>query len=239
MSVPQNFINYAHRGASEYAPENTLLSFYTGIYMGANGIETDVRRTADGELVLFHDGTLERVTGESGSIADYTWEQLQAFRVKKKGLTDKIVRFEDFLRHFGWRDLTFAIELKDAGVAADTAALIRKYGVENKVVITSFGFNNLRDMRAAAPELKCGFLTSAVTDERLTEMKELGIGEICPNASKMTADDVRRWHEMGFNVRAFGITNVDLMRMACEAGVNGMTVNFPDKLVQYLAQADA
>ena len=73
----QNFVNYAHRGASEYLPENTLLAFYTGIYMGANGIETDVQRTRDGVLVLFHDDTLQRVTGQSGCIADYTFEQLQ------------------------------------------------------------------------------------------------------------------------------------------------------------------
>ena len=58
----KSFINYAHRGASEYLPENTLLSFYTGVFMQANGIETDVRRTKDGVLVLFHDNTRPHVT---------------------------------------------------------------------------------------------------------------------------------------------------------------------------------
>ena len=66
------FINYAHRGASTYCPENTMLSFYTGVQMGANGIETDVQRTKDGILVLFHDDTITRVTGKEGSVADYT-----------------------------------------------------------------------------------------------------------------------------------------------------------------------
>ena len=78
-----SFVNYAHRGASEYLPENTLLAFYTGIYMGANGKKTDVQKTKDGILVLFHDDTLMRVTGQSGSIADYTFAQLQAFDVQK------------------------------------------------------------------------------------------------------------------------------------------------------------
>ena len=54
-------INYAHRGASEYAPENTFSAFYLGLEMGADGIETDVRMTRDGKLVLFHDGVLDRV----------------------------------------------------------------------------------------------------------------------------------------------------------------------------------
>ena len=82
------FVNYAHRGASEYTPENTLMAFYTGLFMGANGIETDVQRCKDGTLVLFHDSTLLRVTGEAGSVEDYTFSQLQEFSVKKNGLED-------------------------------------------------------------------------------------------------------------------------------------------------------
>ena len=62
-------INYAHRGASEYAPENTLSSFYLGMIQGANGIETDVHRTKDGVLVLFHDDTLDRVSDGVGKIS--------------------------------------------------------------------------------------------------------------------------------------------------------------------------
>ena len=77
----RNFINYAHRGASSYAPENTMSAFYLGLRRGANGIETDVQRTKDGVLVLFHDDTLKRVTGQEGSIQDYTYEELQGFDV--------------------------------------------------------------------------------------------------------------------------------------------------------------
>ena len=85
----EKFVNYAHRGASEYLPENTLLSFYTGIFMGANGIETDIRKTKDGVLVLFHDNTLERVMGESGDVESLTLEELRAFNISKNGYTDK------------------------------------------------------------------------------------------------------------------------------------------------------
>ena len=70
------FINYAHRGASEYAPENTLAAFYMGQFMGANGIETDVQETADGFLVLFHDSGLERITGVKGSVSGFKYDVL-------------------------------------------------------------------------------------------------------------------------------------------------------------------
>ena len=59
-----SIVNYAHRGASEYYPENTLWSFYAGLEMGADGIETDIQRTSDGVLVLHHDDPRERVAGE-------------------------------------------------------------------------------------------------------------------------------------------------------------------------------
>ena len=106
----KKFINYAHRGASEYTPENTFLAFYTGIFMGANGIETDVQMTKDGILVLFHDDTITRLTGKEGAIADYTLEELREFTFEQNGYQDKIVAFEEFLQNFAFRDLTFAID---------------------------------------------------------------------------------------------------------------------------------
>ena len=234
-----DFINYAHRGASEYAPENTLLSFYTGVYMGANGIETDVQRTRDGELVLFHDDTLTRVTGEAGTVADYTWAELQRFLVRRGALVDRIVRLGDFLKLFAFRDLTFAVELKVRDTEADVAALLARCGAEEKTVITSFDFENLRAMRRVAPQLRCGYLTVRPTGEYLAEMKALGIGEICPKAGELTAEDVRRYHEMGFGVRAWGVFDETLMRKVYDIGADGMTVNFPDKLTAYMAQARA
>ncbi len=228
------FINYAHRGASEYAPENTMLSFYLGLTMGANGIETDVQRTADGSLVLFHDDTLQRVTGQSGKISDYTFRQLKDFLVQKGELTDRIVGFEDFLEHFAFRDITFAIELKQSGIAGQTAAMIYSYGIENKCVVTSFCYDALLEMGKCAPELKRGYLTSVVDEELLQDMQQQGIRELCPRADLLTAEKVSYWHSLGFNVRAWGVSDEALMKHAYDCGVDGMTVNFPDKLTEYI-----
>lgn len=225
-----NFVNYAHRGASEYAPENTMMAFYLGLYMGANGIETDVQKTKDGVLVLFHDDELARVTGQQGAIADYTYEELFAFDVQKDGLTDKIVRFEDFLAAFSHRDITFAIELKKKGLEREVAELIYKYGIEKKCVVTSFKYDALLAMKECAPRLALGFLTPEVTDELLCKMQNDGIGEICPKATKISGADVWKWQRLGFNVRAWGVSDETVMKKAYSDGVNGMTCNFPDKL---------
>lgn len=231
-----NFVNYAHRGASEYTPENTMLAFYTGLFMGANGIETDVQRCKDGTLVLFHDDSLLRVTGEAGSVEDYTFPQLREFFVKKNGFRDKIVAFEDFLQNFSFRDITFAIELKGPGVEEDTARLLRKYGMADKTVVTSFQIDYLRRFRAFAPEFQIGLLTESVEDALLEELTQMGAEEYCPMSETMTAELVAKWHALGFRVRAWGVFNEELMRHVLRCGADGMTVNFPDKLTAALSR---
>ena len=232
--VEKTFVNYAHRGASEYCPENTLLSFYTGVYMGANGIETDVQKTKDGALVLFHDDNLQRIFGLRGSIGDYTLEELQALRVRKNDLEDRIVTLGDFLSHFSFRSLTFAIELKQAGIEAEIIEAIRRHDIGHKCVVTSFDWDHILRVRAFAPELETGYLTGRVDEEILSKMKEAGCMELCPAADLVTPERVADWHAAGFRVRAWGVKDETLMRQVCDSGADGMTVNFPEKLAQYL-----
>ncbi len=233
----KDFIVYAHRGASEYCPENTMLSFYTGVYMKANGIETDVQRTKDGTLVLFHDPTLKRVMGHEGELKDFTYPELLELPIEKCGLCDYVPTLESFLQAFGRFDLTLAIELKGPGVEEETAELIKKYGLEKKVVATAFQYDYLLNFKKAAPEIPLGFLAmnGKIDDELLARMKADGIGEICPRATDVTKENVDKWHSLGFNVRAWGVANEELMRAVYDAGADGTTVNFPDKLIEYIA----
>lgn len=232
------FINYAHRGASEYCPENTFSAFYMGIFMNANGIETDIQKTKDGVLVLFHDDTLVRVTGAPGKVSDYTFAQLQELRVSGNGFIDKIVSLEDFLEHFSFRDITFAIELKQSGIEKQTVDTLNKYNMKNKTVITSFKFDNIRLVKEYDSDYRVGFLTSDIGDEVIQKLLDIGVDEICPKATLITIKNVEKLHSLGFNVRAWGVTNEDLMKHVYNCGVDGMTINFPDKLNEYLKESD-
>ena len=232
------FVNYAHRGASQYAPENTFLAFYTGIFMGANGIETDVQMTKDGILVLFHDNTIERLTGESGSVSDYTLEELKQFTFEMNNLTDKIVEFEDFLERFAFQNITFAIEIKQRGIESQIVDMIRKYNVCEKVVVTSFMLDCICKIKEYAPELRIGYLKRGVDDEDVRQLKAIGADEVCPHASEVTTEKVEMWHKEGFNVRAWGVENEELMQNVYDCMADGMTVNFPDKLAAYMKKHD-
>ena len=230
----KSFITYAHRGASEYCPENTFISFYRGVEMGANGIETDVQRTKDGVLVLFHDDTLDRVTGAEGAVVDYTYEELSKLLVKKGKLADRIPTLDDFLCHFAFRDITFAIELKVGDCEREIADLIFKHGVENKTVVTSFNLEYLCAFKKHAPTVRVGYLTCTPDEGCIKALTDMGAEEICPKGEEMTKEMVDLWHGMGFNVRAWGISNEEIMKHVYDIGADGMTVNFPDRLIGYI-----
>lgn len=230
-------INYAHRGASEYAPENTFSAFYLGLAMGADGIETDIRRSKDGVPVLFHDDTLMRVTGEAGAVNDYTYERLLEMRVRSRDgkASDVIVSLEDFLKYMSHRSISFAFELKEPGLAADVVALIEKYGAAAKSVITSFEYELLCEVKSVCRGIRLGYLVVSAEGKALERAVESGFYQICPRADGLTPENTARLHGMGFNVRAWGASDLKLMRRAATCGVDGMTVNFPDKLTELLS----
>ena len=238
--IRTKFINYAHRGASEYRPENTMSAFRLGLEMGANGIETDVQKTKDGKLVLFHDNTLDRVTGETGSIQDYTYEELQRFSVKNGEFSDKIVLFEDFLKEFSKEEISFAIELKVDGIEKEVVHLIYKYGVEQRTTVTAFELSRLVKVKEYAPKIRVGYLTKNIDERVVKSLLSFGVEEICPRVNLVNSEKVTELHRLGFNVRAWGIaSDEERMKTAYEAGVDGMTINAPDLLAKLIAENTA
>ena len=77
-------------------------------------------------------------------------------------------------------------------------------------------------------------LTSVVNDDIINELLSFNAYEICPEGKDVNTNSVKKWHSFGLNVRAWGIYNEDIMKSVYDAGANGMTVNFPDKLLKYI-----
>lgn len=230
-------INYAHRGASEYAPENTLSSFYLGLLQGANGIETDVRKTSDGVPILFHDDTLDRVTDKSGEVSRLTFGELKDVKVignATAGFYDHIITLREFLEKFSRYDVSFAIELKGPDVEEETLRAAKDFGIMEKTTFTSFQFDYIRKIKELDASARIGYLTAATDDETLERLLAIGGEEIAPKAETVTEELMMKWREKGLGVRAWGVSNVSLMKKMCRFGVDGMTVNFPDRLTEYL-----
>lgn len=233
------FLVIAHRGASSYAPENTLAAFDLALEMGARHIELDVDFTADGHIVVIHDDTVERTTDGSGPVTALTLSALREldagakFAAKFAGA--RIPTFDEVLgRYKGRAHIHTEIKGRSPRLAAATADLIRRHGMAQEVTMTSFQYARLEELREHAPELPAGWLIRELTGETIARARAIGLAQICPRADTVTPELVRGLHAEGYTARAWGVGTEALMRVVVEAGADGMTVNFPDKLIAYL-----
>jgi glycerophosphoryl diester phosphodiesterase len=229
----------AHRGASSYAPENTLAAFDLALEMGVRHIELDVDFTSDGHIVVIHDDTVDRTTNGSGPVTSHTLAALRALDAGSwfgdKFTGERIPTFHEVLERYKGRvHLHTEIKGHSPSLSQRTADLIRTHGMEEQVTITSFQNVRLEEMRAYAPELPTGWLVVEVSEAIIAQARAMGVTQLCPRANTVTPELVRRLHAEGFVARAWGVTTEDLMQQVVQAGADGMTINFPDKLMAYL-----
>ena len=130
----------AHRGGAIEHLENTMPAFEACVELGYRYLETDVRVTADGVLVVFHDATLERVTDRTGRVEHLTWAEVSQARI---GGREPIMRLEDLLG--AWPDVRFNLDIKAAGVLAPLVRTVRRLGIADRICLGSFS-----DARIAA-----------------------------------------------------------------------------------------
>jgi glycerophosphoryl diester phosphodiesterase len=234
------FMNLAHRGASEYSPENTLSAFFKAIEVGATGIETDIRRSRDGVLFLHHDKTLDRTTSGRGNPGERTWAELSEldagawFSPIYTG--ERLVDLGTFLYQFGRRNLQFALELKEPGIEEAVLQMIEMFHVRDKTTITSFAYDAVCATRQLDPTIRVGHLLPAITPEAVARLTEINATQICPKADQVTSETVQYAKSRGLSVRAWGVATPQLMENAIACGVDGMTINFPDLLTKKLAE---
>lgn len=161
---------WAHRGASHDAPENTLAAFALAIAQGADGIECDVQRTADGVLVVTHDETTDRLTGLPGQIAELTYAELQT-RNFAYAWPDfppqQVPTLSEVLSLFQGTRMTINLELKNnhvpyPGLEADVLAEVDRLGLAGQVIYSSFNAWSIRRLAHLAPGSRRGWLYAPV-----------------------------------------------------------------------------
>jgi glycerophosphoryl diester phosphodiesterase len=221
----------AHRGASGYAPENTRVAFERAIAMGADAIETDVQLTADGELVLFHDTTVERNSNGRGPLADYTLAELRLLDLgawyAPEFAGERVLTLGELLDEFAAR-IPLVLELKDPRAAAPLVATLSERRLLDRAQVTSFYWTALLDAQAANPGLYLGFLTPTFEQDTIERCVRRGFAQICPHVDRLTAPRVALAHERGLNVRAWGLQRRDQVERLADTGADGATCNWPD-----------
>jgi glycerophosphoryl diester phosphodiesterase len=233
----------AHRGGSVDGIENTLASFARAIELGYRYLETDVRLTADGELIAFHDSRLARVTGTAGLVRERTWEQLSALRV---GGREPMPRFVEVLKTFP--DARLVVDPKCDDAVDPLIEVLRGHDAVDRVCVGSFSDERLQRMRAAFGSALCTsmgpgeLLRLRLAAWRLLPGYRLPAGVHCvqmpirhgpvPLAEPRC---VRYAHERGLQVHVWTINDVATMRRMLDLGVDGIITDAIEDLRDVLA----
>jgi glycerophosphoryl diester phosphodiesterase len=217
-----------------------MAAFDLALQMGASHLELDVHLTRDNSLVVIHDDTVDRTTNGTGAVASQTLAALQALDAGSwfgaAFVGTRIPTLAEVLtRYHGRAHLHIELKGHTAHLPQQTVDLVRAHGMTQHVTFTSFQHTHLQTMRAYAPELPTGWLVGEISDAVLAQAHALGCVQLCPRAPLVTPGLVQRLHAEGFRVRAWGVAHEALMHQVVEAGADGMTVNFPDKLLAYMA----
>lgn len=137
---------WAHRGASAVAPENTMSAFRRAVELGADGIELDVQRTADGKLVVIHDETLDRTTSGSGRVVEAVWDDIREVDASAGDPAfagERLCLLEEVLELLAPTQMVLNVELKDGvehypGMDLQVAEAVRAAGMTDRVILSSF-----------------------------------------------------------------------------------------------------
>lgn len=157
---------FAHRGACAHAPENTLPAFELALRQGADGVELDAKLSADGQVVVIHDASVDRTTNGHGRVRDLSAAELQALDAGRSSSGEfrgaRIPRLEEVLETIGKRGI-INVELTNYFTPHDelvetTCALIKKHNMQRQVLFSSFYAANLKKAARLLPEVPRGLL---------------------------------------------------------------------------------
>jgi glycerophosphoryl diester phosphodiesterase len=237
--LPQRKIEVVgHRGAAHVEPENTLRGFRYALGLGCDRIETDVRLSKDGVLVLVHDSTVDRTTNGRGEVAYLTLADLKRLDAGKgeriPTLQEAIDLFKDAWR-LGSKTL-LQIELKGEGTAGPVVEAVKANGIEDKVALTSFDAEHLGEAKRLLPNVIFGFLTSKLESDPFLIAKRMGVNALHLRHDLATSEHITRAHAEGLQLRLWNIDEVARMRWAIGLGVDGIGSNRPDLLIGVLNQ---
>jgi glycerophosphoryl diester phosphodiesterase len=239
---------FAHRGGRAMAPENTLVAFDAGIAAGADGLEFDVHLSRDGQVVIIHDGTLERTTDGTGSVAERTAAELAGVNATRRfgidlehrwaGAPAGVPTLEAVLARY--RDAALIIEMKgeDTRLGPAVVDTIRRAGASHRVCLGSFSSAVLDSARAAAPDIP----TSAGRDESLRALQRswfwmppgkvpyraFQLPEVSGRLRVVSRRFLRGAHRSGCAVQVWTVNEEADMRRLFGWGVDGIVTDRPN-----------
>ncbi len=231
-----DWLRIAHRGASGHAPENTLAAFRKAAEIGVDGIEMDIRLSADGEVIVLHDAALNRTTDTSGQVSELS---LAEIRQADAGDGERVPTFAEALEEIPPDILAF-VEIKAIEATERAVRIVQEMDRLDQVVIISFNAEALRLLRSLDSRMPMGLLlggaaatyreASSVGLDLLHRAQATGTSTVSANWQLLTPEGVGDIRRRGGSVWTWTVNDVDDIRRVADMGVQAITSDYPDRL---------
>ncbi|MDB3084832.1 glycerophosphodiester phosphodiesterase [Clostridioides difficile] len=228
---------YAHRGFSGKYPENTILAFKKCLDMDIYGIELDVHKTKDGKIVVIHDEKVDRTFNGHGFVKDLTLKKLKTLNSSFEGYQNnkecKIPTLEEVLILISPTDLILNIELKTdkvnyPNIEKDVLGLILKYNMKNRVLISSFNGNSLKNFHKLDPSVKTALLCYLPINNVVNFAKFLGNSYLHAPLILVNESLVELCHTNLLGINVYTVNEEDDMLYCLKLNVDGIFTNYPN-----------
>ena len=227
----------AHRGASGYAPENTLAAFERAVALGAQFIETDLHLTRDARFVAIHDKTLERTTNGQGAVRERSLSELRELDAgmwfDRQFMGQQIPTLEEVLEFARENDVVFYLEIKyDAawGMHHALQAALAGAGNAARTIVISFDPATLDAVRRLDASIMTGLLVEGTNRDFVKAALDVGARQLCPRADLITRELVDQAHRSDLHVVTWTVNETARMGSVIHAGVDGIMTDLPDRL---------
>ena len=231
ISGQETILNIGHRGAMGHEPENTLASIKKAIDLGADGFEIDVFKCLSGEIVLFHDKYLDKLTDGEGLIEKKSLTDLKKLSVL--GTENKIPTLEEVLNIIN-KQIFLNIELKGKNTAKASLELVEKFINQKKIssqniLFSSFDWNELEKLRELNSDVKIALITENDPLLAIETAKKLKAFAINPNYKDLNKKNIKIIHNNDFKIYTWTVNNKrDISKMKL-LKVDGIITDFPDR----------
>jgi glycerophosphoryl diester phosphodiesterase len=229
---------FAHRGYSGEYPENTMTAFKKALETHCYGIELDVQLSKDGTVVVIHDERVDRTTDGTGWVEEFTFNELRKLNANKThpepAPCESIPSFDEYCAWVRQTELVTNVELKTgsvyySGLEEKTLAVIKKYGLEERMFFSSFNPLSLILLKKTAPEIPCGLLVGRPVVHAGIMCRQFGFEYYHPGMDGLTEAAVEECHANGRKVHVWTVNSTEEKNMLCPWGVDGIFTNYPER----------
>lgn len=234
---------FGHRGFSGKYPENTMLAFEKAVEIGVDGMEFDVHICKSGELVIIHDEDIKRTCNGQGLVRDMTLEELKSYDASAgfAGVygVNRIPTLREYFELVKDKDIISNIELKTGvfeypGIEKMVIDMVEEYGLEDKVILSSFNHETILRCEKINPDIKRGFLSESWLINYGKYTAECNVQCCHPIHYFLREDTVKEMHDAGCEINTWTVNEYEDIKRLAALGVDSLIGNFPDRMIEVL-----